>query len=161
MKQEHASQYLGEKITKNPSMLNVLINEIAKINFDDIHETDVLVVFNPQDKIEYNSVKKYRHIIDDYKIYHSKLDNLYNELEEQGSLKKQKILHLINNFYLKAIPKYEQPLLHSDDIINDVINALYDKLGNTLYEEDIILGVDLVIVDAFMRCKILEEPKPI
>ena len=26
MKQEHTSQYLGEKITKNPSMLNVLIN---------------------------------------------------------------------------------------------------------------------------------------
>jgi len=39
---------------------------------------------------------------------------------------------------------------------------LFDKLtGNDLYDEDISLGLRVVLVDAFMRCKILEEPKKI
>ena len=48
---------------------------------------------------------------------------------------------------------------HADDIIDDILSELYmnlDKQG--IYEDDIIIGLDLIMVDAFMRCKILEEP---
>lgn len=161
MKQEHESKQLRETIQKNPSMLNNLINKISNIDIDDNrHEIEVLNVFNIQDKIDYNSVKKYAPKIQEYKVYHHKLDSLYNELEAQGSLKKQKVLSIIRGFYLEAKGNYINPDLHADDIIDDIKNFLYNELNNNgHYEEDILLGIDLVIVDAFMRCKILEEPR--
>jgi len=37
---------------------------------------------------------------------------------------------------------------------------LYSKLEDSnFFEEDIILGIRLILVDDFIRCKILEEPK--
>ena len=48
---------------------------------------------------------------------------------------------------------------NADNIIDDVFNELCDKMKNAiLQEEEILLGINLVMVDAFMRCKILEAP---
>ena len=44
--------------------------------------------------------------------------------------------------------------------IDDIFEILYLKMKDSqFWEEDIILGLRLIMVDAFMRCKILEEPK--
>ncbi len=49
---------------------------------------------------------------------------------------------------------------NSDKIFNDVYNELYTQLENSnFFEEDIVLGINLILVDAFIRCKLLEEPK--
>ena len=48
---------------------------------------------------------------------------------------------------------------NADNILNDVSKELYQQLDNSnLLEEDISRGVNLILVDAFIRCKILEEP---
>ena len=50
--------------------------------------------------------------------------------------------------------------INADNIIDDVYEVLNEKVSeSSFWEEDIALGIRLIMVDAFMRCKILEEPK--
>ena len=169
MKSDHESAFLQQRFKSNPSMLKNTINAIASMDFDDLSIEEKLVPFNPKVKITHNSVKRHAALIHEYKVYHKKLNTLYDELESQGSLKKDKILKNINLIYLKAMGFYildSEDIMNSirensDNIIDDVYNELYSKLeGSGLWDEDVILGINLVLVDAFMRCKILEEPPP-
>lgn len=167
IKKDHVSNQFGKKVKSNPSMLRNTINAIACIDIESGVESGNNNAFNISDKLDYNAIKRYAPLIEEYKVYHHKINSLYDELEAQGSLKKSKILSNIRGYYLKAKGSYstdskisiDKVRQHADDIIDDILNALHSKLDDSgLYDDDIILGIDLVVVDAFMRCKILEEP---
>ncbi|OFX27513.1 MAG: hypothetical protein A2033_10825 [Bacteroidetes bacterium GWA2_31_9] len=167
MKREHESNYLNQKIKSNPSMLKNTINAIANINLDEIQESVSLEVIDPSEKIKYNSIKRNIALIQEYKVYHKKINSLYDELELQGSIKKEKLLNNIKQIYIKIKGNYvldsensiEIIKQNSDNIIDDIYDELYTKMEKSnAYDEDIVLGIRLIMVDAFMRCKILEEP---
>jgi hypothetical protein len=168
MKQQHESYLLNEKFRNNPSMLKNTINALSNINMENIHDTEETAVFNIKDKIDFNSIKRNIAIIQEYKVYHQKINSLYDELELQGSIKKEKLLSVIKLTYAKIKGEYvlnsEDTVgiirQNSDNIIDDIYDELYEKIQNSdLWDEDVILGIRLIMVDAFMRCKILEEPK--
>jgi hypothetical protein len=107
-------------------------------------------------------------LINEYKVYHEKINSLYDELEAQGSLKKEKLLSNIEQLYLQTKGKYvldsansiQIVCENSDNIFDDIFDSLYLQLQNSnFFNEDIILGIRLIMVDAFIRCKILEEPQ--
>lgn len=168
MKQKHESFYLNQRIKNNPSMLKNAINAISNISLESITEPKELYVYNPKLKLDYNAVKTNYSLIQEYKIYQGKINQLYDELERHGSIKKEKLLSNVNQIYTKIKGNYvldsDNPIeiirLKSDLIIDDVFDELYRKLEDSnFFEEDIILGIRLILVDAFIRCKILEEPK--
>lgn len=167
MKQNHESLSISKGLARNPSMLKNTINAISQLSLEDIPELERLNVYSPKLKLNYNTVKTNYSIIQDFKIYQGKINSLYDELERQGSIKKEKLLSNINQIYTKIKGGYvldsETPLdiirLNADNILDDVFNELYRQLENSaFYEEDIVLGIRLILVDAFIRCKILEEP---
>lgn len=167
MKQRHESLSISKGLTRNPSMLKNAINAISNLSLEDIIESEELNVYNPKLKLNYNSVKTNYSLIQDYKVYQGKINSLYDELERQGSIKKEKLLSNVNQIYAKIKGGYvldsENPLeiirLNADNILDDVFDELYGQLENSnIYDEDIIIGVRLILVDAFIRCKILEEP---
>ncbi len=167
MKQKHESLNISKGLTRNPSMLKNTINAISNLSLEDISESEELNVYNPKRKLKYNFVKTNYSLIQDYKVYQGKINSLYDELERQGSIKKEKLLSNVNQIYNKIKGGYvldtENPLeiirLNADNILDDVFNELYSQLENSnFFEEDIILGIRLILVDAFIRCKILEEP---
>ncbi len=167
MKLNHETEILNKTLKNNPSMLKNTINAIANINIDDIKDSGKLKVINPNDKISHNSIKRNIAIIQEYKVYRGKINTLYDELELQGSIKKEKLLSNIKQIYLKIKGKYiedaENQLAiiqnNSDDIYDDVYDELYKEMeGGGHWKEDLALGIQLIMVDSFIRCKILEEP---
>ncbi|MEK7990390.1 MAG: ABC-three component system protein [Thiotrichaceae bacterium] len=167
MKRNHESKLLHEKIKSKPSMLNNAINAIAEISFDDIDEQDNLTVFDPKLKITHNAIKRNVVVIQEYKVYHHKINSLYDELELQGSIKKESLLRNIKMIYTEVKGSYvldsqnELDVIreNSDNIIDGVYEKLYTKMEESDYwDEDIIFAIRLIMIDAFMRCKILEEP---
>lgn len=167
MKRNHESKFISQRIKSNPSMLRNTINAIAGINFNDLKESENLNVIDPSDKIKYNSLKRNVSLIHEYKVYSEKINSLYDEIELQGSIKKEKLLENIKQIYIGVKGKYvldsNNPIeiirQNSDNIIDGVYDKLYSEMeGTSLWNEDIILGIRLIMVDAFMRCKILEEP---
>lgn len=168
MKNNHESSIVNIHMNKNPSMLINTINAISGINIIGIDKSKQASPFNPQDKIEYNSIKRNVALINEYKIYYHKINSLYDELELQGSIKKEKLLASIELIYTEVKGKYvsdsTNPIeiikINADNIIDDVYEVLNEKVSeSSFWEEDIALGIRLIMVDAFMRCKILEEPK--
>ncbi len=167
MKRMHESDYLNQRIKKNPSMLKNAIYAISNISLDEWQQSESLNVANTSDKIKYNSLRRNFALIHEYKVFHAKINSLYDELELQGSIKKEKLLHNIQQIYTKIKGKYvldsENPLEiireNSDNIIDEVYDTLYQQLEDSdFFEEDILLGIRIIMVDAFIRCKVLEEP---
>lgn len=169
-KRTHESIYLHKKLTTNSSLLGKAIEAISNIDFDEADEKNALpVAFKIDDKISYNQVKRNKPLIDEYKVFYSKLNELYKELEIEGSFKKEKLLRNIRTLYLKIKGKYlngatnEMDLIrkNADNIIEDIEQELMNLIEKDPkhYEEDVSFGVSIIMVDAFMRCKILEEPK--
>lgn len=167
MKQDHQNILLNQKFKSNPSMLSNAISALADIELDDLEEIENLNSFNPSDKINYNCIKRNVSLINEYKVYHTKINSLYEELEKQGSIKKIKLLRTIRQIYIQVKGKFvldsenylELVRDNSDNIFDAVIDELYHKMeDSTFWEEDIVFSINLIVVDAFMRCKILEEP---
>src|SRR5690606_7945301 len=114
-----------------------------------------------------NNLRRRAALINEYKSYHFKINSLYEEIEKQGSFKKEKLLRNIRHIYVEVKGRYvldaEEPInairLNADEIIDGVYEEIYAKIEEAeSFDEDIAFAINLIIVDAFMRCKILEEP---
>lgn len=168
-KKDHESIQLT-KLASNPTLLGAAINAIISADFEDETLNDLADTnsFDIAKKLEYNAIKRNKPLIEEYKVFYAKISSIYKELEDQGSFKKEKLLRKIRSAYLKAKGSYVQGAKnemdaireHADDIIEDIEDELLKSitLDNQNYAEDLSFGITMVMVDAFMRCKILEEP---
>lgn len=172
MKREHEAKFLqiatGQNlITKNPSALNIVIGSLGSSIFDNTTVNDPSSAPDPVEKILYNNVVRYKSIIEEYKVYQGRLNKVYEEIEKQGSTKKEFVLLNIRTAYLIEKKKYssiEEVRVNADNIIEKVETKLWDLIENSsnanthLPIEAIQISLYVVLVDAFMRCSILEEP---
>lgn len=172
MKREHEDsvrQKLSEKdiLTRHSSVLSIVINHIGVSLFDEYSEDSIGAAPDPEIKIQHNKVIRYKSIIEEYKVYHGKLNKIYGEIEQDGSLKKKLLLENIKMLYLKKKSEYnsfDEITKNADNIIEAVEAELWQIIerDNTIFQttpyEAIQLGILIILVDAFMRCKILEEP---
>jgi len=170
-KKQHESTRTFSILNERPTLISMIINAIADADEfeDDIPSIfDGAEAFKIEDKIKHNDIKRYRSLIDDYKIYNSKVSSLYRTLEEEGSFKKAKLLRRVKQIYSNVKGKYiqdgENPIVlireNADDILDEVLSEMV-KLAEhqaSSFKEDIDFGASIILVDAFMRCKVLEEP---
>jgi hypothetical protein len=178
MKSNHESKMLKKSssegiLNKYPSSLVEVINQISATDLLKVDDLNYLKnSFNPEEKITYNSVKRYRPTIEEYRVYQGKLTQLYSVIESQGSLKKEQLLENIKALYLSAKGKIlsgdygiENIRINADNLIEEVENEMWglvDRSNNLLLNipyEAISLSIKVILVDAFIRCKILEEPQ--
>lgn len=176
MKRNHDLKILSqpdslEKFRNNQSSLAVVINQMSKGNIIEDPYSDLMNSFNPEKKILHNNVVSYRPIIEEYKVYQGKLRSLYSEYENQGLLKKQILLANIKLVYMKAKGKFvtnalneiEEIRKNADKIFEEVETQLWKIIDNShnlqknIPYEAINISLKIVMVDAFMDCKILEE----
>lgn len=158
------------ELSRKPSLLISTIDAIASLDFEEVpDDQDFIRSFSPSEKIVQNSIKRNKSLIEEYKVFYSKINSLYDELETQGSFKKDRLLRYIHNLYLKVKDKYtsgrtnESQIIkeNSDNIVEDIREILSNKIreqSDSATDEDIEFGIDIVMVDAFVRCKILERP---
>lgn len=142
-----------------PNYFQQIVNAIAANNLMNDASSDAIPYDIPE-KIEYNCLKKNKYIVKEY----SGLHNLYDELEEFGTIKKDVVLNRIRHSYLEAKGKYtdgsiEDIRAKSDDIFDFVIDDVYKLVGDNHWDEaELFLAVQIVVVDAFIECKVLEKP---
>lgn len=163
-KLNHESKSLQKKFAQNPSLLSEVINSISNGSLEDNGELiSDKQNFKINEKIHYNKIVRYRNFIDDYKIYYGKLDKIYKEMDQFGS-KKERLFRIIRHTYLQVKSDYESGsgnIKDTDEIIEEVEKVLLEKVNfteTTLSKEDVEVAVVILVVDAFIRCKILEKP---
>ena len=116
------------------------------------------VPFDIEGKISYNQLDRARILIDDYKIYHPRIEKIYSEYNKQGANKSLSVLSSIRTEYAK-LSKVDK----TDDIffkiIEKVINKIRESANYTpIPDEELELCVQILVVDAFVRCKIFIHP---
>ncbi len=159
-------------LSKRPSLLADIINKIADVDLDEVNDEPVINSFSVEDKISYNHVIESSPIIQEYSGYQGKINALYSEFERAGNGRKNSLLRNVKQTYLEAKGKIlgdNQSLANvranADQLIEYVKRRLHELVDASLNNdsslpyEDVEFAVSIVMVDGFMRCKILEEPK--
>lgn len=154
-------------LSQHPLALNKVINLIG-LKMDEVLDLpDAINAPNPDEKILYNNIIRYESIIREFAPYQGKLNKIYEEIEKEGSTKKALVLHNIKMLYNKVkkdYPQMEDIKKNADSIFDKVIEKIWENIEvapNKIKEfdkETIEFSLMIVVVDAFMRCNILEEP---
>jgi hypothetical protein len=153
---------LGNEIDtiKIDSYLASIINILSKETWDGTGKKDSYNPFEINRKIVHNSLKTTKRIIDEYGIYHNKVDEKYAEFDSSGSNKSYSVLQLIGRFYIT-----ESNTGHDSDTIFltvcQKVREVVESSGNFVPVdlEVMVLCIDILVVDAFIRCKIFENPE--
>jgi len=153
-------------LVKHPSALNKVISLLGRTIIEPQDTNEPENAPNTEHKISYNHVIRYKPFIQSYAAYQGKLNAIYGVIEKEGSSKKEIILKNINALYLREKGKYQTldaVRANADNIIESIEKRLWEIVDHSSNEIDldcevINLSILIILVDAFMRCSILEEP---
>ena len=163
-KQKEVYQFIKKElgneidIIKLDSNLATIINILAKENWDETNQYDEVNSFEIERKITYNNLSSAKSLIDKYIVYFGRIDVKYTEFDKMGNNKSYSVLATINREYIKL-----KNNKNADEIFFNTIDAILKKITHSanyiqIPIEELELCVDILIVDAFIRCKIFENP---
>ena len=140
------------------SNLIKIINILAKENWSQVVEGFEIVPYEIEKKILYNQLNTSRVLIDEYKTHSPRIDKIYSDFDKLGSNKSLSILNRIRMEYLELGPE-----ISPDQCFFSIIKKITQKIQANvncpqLAEEELDLCVQILVVDAFMRCKIFQNP---
>lgn len=164
-KQKRIYQFIKDElggevdIVKLDSNLATIIDILSKEDWDIQDPCDSINSFKIEQKITFNHLNSVKDIINDYKIHHSRVDKIYSEFDLMGNNKSSSVLSTIRKEYAKA-----QKTLHDDDLFFRVLDSIENKTIQSpnfvqIPIEELELCVNILVVDAFIRCKIFENPE--
>ena len=143
---------------KLESNLAAVINILSKEDLDKPDSALEINSFAIDRKISHNNLNAAKVIIDDYRVHYGRVDRIYSEYDSLGSNKSKYVLSTIRQEYAKAKSK-----LNDDQLFFEVISKVQEKVMNSsnytsIPFDELELCVNILVVDAFIRCKIFENP---
>lgn len=149
-------------IVKVDSDLAVIINILSNESLSNINQDINVNSFEIDKKIKFNQLDMTEIMIDDYKIYYSHLEKKYKEFDNQGVNKSFSVLQAIRTQYMKLCINggYDNNDMLFLNIIENVKKIIVesDNYINIPFEE-LEMCVGIIVVDAFIRCKIFKNPE--
>lgn len=141
------------------SNLANVINVLSKENLD---QEGLNMEINPYEitrKMKYNKLNAAVLVIEDYRIHYGKLDKIYQEFDLLGSSKSMSVFAAISGEYRRAMNDFSD-----DKLFFEVIDKIIERILNSAnYQaipyEELELCVNIIVVDAFIRCKIFRNPE--
>lgn len=154
----------GERpsIVKLSSNLAKIVNYLAKENLDNINNMIQLNEYRIEEKIAFNDLRDIKEsTFDEYKVYYGILDRIYEEFIREGTNKTVSVFRKITSFYEKEmVVKDLSNVEKFFNIIGKVEEYVMESdLLNNIPEEEIDMCIRIIVVDAFIRCKIFKNPR--
>lgn len=148
-------------LKKVDSDLVKLINILSQEDLDESLDIPSTVPFEIQKKIDFNGLGKIKKLILDNAIYSKKLNEKYEEFDKQGVNKSRAISNVLKRIYLKLEQQYDDSLQLFDKIIEVIIDKVKSEIDgqNLISIEELELYIPIIVVDAFMKCKIFKNPE--
>lgn len=138
--------------------LAYVINELSIIDLKNNEVAFDTTSFDVNSKIIKNNLSLFKDVIEQYDVYFNIVQKIYNDFDSVGNNKSFAVLQTINKEYLQLKTKFS-----GDSLYRAIAEILKEKLllsANLkhFYDEDLELYIDIVLVDAFIRCKIFKKP---
>jgi hypothetical protein len=143
---------------KMDSNLTTIIDILSKENWNQSPSSYQSVPFEIENKISFNQLDKAKTLLEDYKIHYYRIDKIYTEFDKQGANKSLSILNGIRDEYL-AIEGKSTPDQCFFLIIKNVSQKIIASANfKPMPIEELDLCVGILVVDAFIRCKVFKNP---
>jgi hypothetical protein len=144
---------------KLESNLATVINILSKEDWNKKEPVGEINGFEIDRKITHNNLNSAKIIINDYSLHYSRVDKIYTEFDAQGSNKSNSVLSTIRQEYAKL-----KGNLSDDELFFAVIFKVQEKVLNSsnytsIPFDELELCINILVVDAFIRCKIFENPE--
>lgn len=159
---EFIKKVLGNEIdiVKVDSNLATIINILASENLANNIESPEINTFEIDKKIDFNDLITVKDTIDEYKVYYHKLDEKYKEFDKQGANKSLSVFRVIKGQYTKFLAESK----NSHDLFFTIIDNVIGIIKNSknyieIPYEELEMCVHILVVDAFVRCKIFKNPE--
>lgn len=161
---------------KIPSLISIVVKALGLscTEFNDPVSLSMLDEYKPDDKLEYNSVYRYKYVIKEFSTYYLHCDNILNIYDDSNMGSKARILKCVHTWYLeekgKILYTLRDPKKDEIEIIKENSDNLIDKVKSRIIDiieksdiedfcgEDLEIGIACFICYCFMECKILEKP---
>ena len=145
-------------IVKVESNLTTIIKILSNENWSQEAQCFEVIPYDIESKISYNQLNTAKVLIDDYKIHYFRIDKIYSDFNKQGANKSISILNGIRTEYL-ALVAVASPDQRFFSIIEKVVQKIRSSANYApIPEEELMLCVQILVVDAFIRCKIFTNP---
>ncbi len=145
-------------ITRLDCDLTKIINILAS-DVPDSTDNPTIDSFEIERKIAFNNLDTAREIVNDYSSHSPRLDKIYAVFDSQGKNVSNAVLFKFRNEYLRNKDKTTSP----DDLFFLIVDTIRDYILrspnlDSMSMENLDLCVNIVVVDAFIKCKIIENP---
>ena len=160
------ASYLEESILpatadeRRPSVITYVINRLADEPLAEIAVNPDTKSFDLEPKIDFNSLKKWRDIISEYTVFSLLVDKIYRAYDEQGVNKSFAVLSSLHDLYLNLASE-----LTGDALFDKLLESVYEivnkdyECNESLTREELQVNIKIVLVDAFVKCKIFKKPE--
>lgn len=152
---------LGTEIDLRKLETNIatVINILSLENLDKNDNITQLNSFEIENKIKFNNLITSKKYIEDHKIHYGRIDKIYSEFDTFGINKSRSVLFKIRTCYIKESNNFKNDELFVK-IIEEVIEIILKSPNYTIITiDELELCVIILVVDAFIRCKIFENPE--
>ena len=145
---------------RRPSVITYVINRLADEPLAEIAVNPDTKSFDLEPKIDFNSLKKWRDIISEYTVFSLLVDKIYRAYDEQGVNKSFAVLSSLHDLYLNLASE-----LTGDALFDKLLESVYDivnkdyECNESLTREELQMNIKIVLVDAFVKCKIFKKPE--
>jgi hypothetical protein len=147
-------------IIKVDTNLATIINILATENLIENIDSPEINSFEVDKKIAFNDLISVKDTINDYKIYYHKLDEKYSEFDRAGSNKSFSVFQIIRKQYTMMQKESRSSQEVFFGIVNNIIDIIVKSANYAkIPYEELEMCVDILIVDAFIRCKIFNNPE--
>jgi len=164
---EAISQYLDKTVSPIPSGKDVrpeaityVINCLADVDLSGYDDSSMPKVFDFQPKIDKNKLDKWNDVIQTYAVFSNEVDKIYRQFDKESRNQSMAVLFRLKEMYLSLKKQYE-----ADELFDKLKEEVYKVVdgdatcSKLLTKEQLELNISLVLVDAFMKCKIFEKPE--
>lgn len=144
------------------SDLATIINILAEVKLDEKEPLGNINMYEIDKKIEFNKLDIAASIIDDYKIFYNQVEKKYREFDKMGLNKSMLVLQSLKKMYIDALLKnmYSSSDLLFVGLIDEVKEIVLNSSNySEISKEALEACASLLVVDAFMRCKIFKNPE--
>lgn len=148
-------------LKKIDSDLVKLINILSRENLDETLYPVIALPFEIQEKIDFNGLGAIKTIIKENALFSKKLNDKYEEFDRLGVNKSHAILNVMRSTYQKLVVQHEDTTELFYKIIETIVDRIKSEMSedNSLSQEELELYVQIIVVDAFMKCKIFKNPE--
>ena len=145
---------------RRPSVITYVINCLSEECLAEVSVNPDVKPFDFIPKIDLNKLVKWKAIVTEYAVYSVLVDKIYKQYNELGVNKSLAVLASLHDLYLNLSSESS-----GDDLFDKLLEKVYEIVdgdgtcNESLTREELMMNINIVLVDAFVKCKIFEKPE--